>query len=270
MCSSPSVLLEGPGAAMSNSRKAIAYIRTSTKKQVLSLSVQRNAIESWASLAGVDVVEWHTDHGVSGALPMGKRPGMSAAMNTIIDNENICILVAAHRDRLTRDPNSAQEIYQQLSLCNVEFVAVDETIANSSASKFRQHVETSINKYKSDMNNAPTAREHLHALGVPLGGVAGGVEANPVEGHHIMASVRSEARAVADLLATRAERARDSESQTTSAPYGYRFTDDGVHLIADEGEQSVIARVRAARAAGLTVREIAEALRNAGIAVRAA
>ena len=135
---------------MSDRRKAIAYIRTSTKQQVLSLTVQRNAIECWASLAGVDVVAWHTDHGVSGALPMGKRAGLSAAMDTIVDNENIRVLVTAHRDRLTRDPASAQEIYKQLSLCDVEYVAVDETLGGSAASKFRHQIDAAIARHRAE------------------------------------------------------------------------------------------------------------------------
>ena len=142
---------------MSDRRMAIAYIRTSTKKQVLSLDVQRHSIECWASLAGVDVVAWHTDHGVSGALPMGKRAGLSAAVDTIMDNENIRVLVAAHRDRLTRDPVSASEIYSQLALCGVEFIAVEETIAGSPASKFRQHIDAALaeSRARVDVSNHP-------------------------------------------------------------------------------------------------------------------
>lgn len=188
---------------MSDRRMAIAYIRTSTKKQVLSLDVQRHSIECWASLAGVDVVAWHTDHGVSGALPMGKRAGLSAAVDTIMDNENIRVLVAAHRDRLTRDPGSAEEIYKQLSLCGVEFVAVDETITGSAASKFRQHIDA-------------TLAESC---------VRGVVSNHP--------------------------------------PFGYR--DDGGRLVADEGEQSVIARVREAKRAGVSTRDIVDAIGGAFI-----
>ena len=137
---------------MSDRRKAIAYIRTSTKRQVLSLTVQRNAIECWASLAGVDVVAWHTDHGVSGALPMSKRAGLSAAMDAMMDNENIRILVAAHRDRLTRDTGSAGEIYKQLSLCEVEFVAVDELIAGSPSAKFAQSIKDALGELRAQSN----------------------------------------------------------------------------------------------------------------------
>lgn len=53
---------------------------------------------------------------------------------------------------------------------------------------------------------------------------------------------------------------------TSHAPYGFRAVDG--RLVADEGEQAVIARVREARARGLTVRAIAEELAAAGIVSR--
>lgn len=53
---------------------------------------------------------------------------------------------------------------------------------------------------------------------------------------------------------------------TSHAPYGFRA--EGGRLVADEGEQVVIARVREARARGLTVRAIAEELAAAGVVSR--
>ena len=50
------------------------------------------------------------------------------------------------------------------------------------------------------------------------------------------------------------------------APYGYRA--EGGRLVADEGEQAVIARMRAARSRGLTVRAIADQLAAEGVVSR--
>lgn len=55
---------------------------------------------------------------------------------------------------------------------------------------------------------------------------------------------------------------------TSHAPYGYRTAEDG-RLVKAEGEQAVIARVRRARAEGLTLRAIADALRAEGLVNRA-
>lgn len=55
--------------------------------------------------------------------------------------------------------------------------------------------------------------------------------------------------------------------RTGTCPYGYTADADGL-LVADPAEQSVLARVREARARGLTVRAIADELRAAGIVSR--
>lgn len=53
---------------------------------------------------------------------------------------------------------------------------------------------------------------------------------------------------------------------TSHAPYGWRAV-DGV-LCPDEREQAIIARVRALRASGMSIRAIAAALNDAGVATR--
>lgn len=51
-------------------------------------------------------------------------------------------------------------------------------------------------------------------------------------------------------------------------PYGQRVSDDGIHIEADEGEQAVIAAVVEYRAAGLSLRAIAERLQARGFTTR--
>lgn len=71
--------------------------------------------------------------------------------------------------------------------------------------------------------------------------------------------IRARTRAALAVLRSRGQ-------VSNHAPYGYRA--EGGVLVADEAEQSVIARVREARARGLTVRAIAAELRAAGIVSR--
>ena len=52
------------------------------------------------------------------------------------------------------------------------------------------------------------------------------------------------------------------------APFGYRA--EGGRLVADEAEQEVLAAVREAKRAGVSTRDIADALRDAGIVSRTA
>jgi DNA invertase Pin-like site-specific DNA recombinase len=59
---------------------------------------------------------------------------------------------------------------------------------------------------------------------------------------------------------------RSRGEATSHAPYGFRA--EGGRLVADEGEQAVIARIREARSRGLTVRAIAAELAAAGVVSR--
>jgi DNA invertase Pin-like site-specific DNA recombinase len=86
---------------------AIGYLRVSTDEQHLGPEAQRAAIESWAAREGVHVVAWHVDHGVSGAAPLDRRPGLMAALSEL---QRGCLLVAAKRCRLARDVVAAATI----------------------------------------------------------------------------------------------------------------------------------------------------------------
>jgi DNA invertase Pin-like site-specific DNA recombinase len=56
-------------------------LRASTDRQDLSPGAQRAAIERWAAGAGVAVVAWHEDLGVSGGTALEDRPGLLAALD---------------------------------------------------------------------------------------------------------------------------------------------------------------------------------------------
>jgi len=85
---------------------AIAYLRASTAEQNLSPAAQREAIEAWALARGVEILEWHADHGVSGAAPLDKRPALLEALAGVSEHK-ACALVVAKRDRLARDTMTA-------------------------------------------------------------------------------------------------------------------------------------------------------------------
>ncbi len=83
------------------------------------------------------------------------------------------------------------------------------------------------------------------------------------------------------MLAVLAEFERDLVSERTSAamsikrangqrisgriPFGYDLADDGVRLIENAAEQSVISDIRTMRAEGATLKRIAETLRERGV-----
>lgn len=85
-----------------NRNLAVAYLRVSTEDQQLGPEAQRAAIERWAATAGVTVVAWHVDHGVSGGAELDKRPALQLALDAL-EQSAAGALVVAKRDRLARD-----------------------------------------------------------------------------------------------------------------------------------------------------------------------
>jgi len=81
----------------------IGYLRVSTEEQAesgLGLEAQRFALQQYAQKIGLVISAIFTDEGLSGSLPMSKRPGLMAATNALKKDG---ILLVAKRDRLARD-----------------------------------------------------------------------------------------------------------------------------------------------------------------------
>ena len=66
---------------------------------------------------------------------------------------------------------------------------------------------------------------------------------------------------VVDALA----RKKAKGERTGGVPYGYKLSEDGVHLTEDPGEQIVLSMIRQMRAAGETLRFIAAELNWVGV-----
>lgn len=82
---------------------AVAYRRVSTDEQTrsgLGLDAQMTAIESAADRAGLTIRATFTDAGLSGSLPIDKRPELVAALAILRRGD---ALIVAKRDRLARD-----------------------------------------------------------------------------------------------------------------------------------------------------------------------
>jgi site-specific DNA recombinase len=87
---------------VTDTTKAVAYIRVSTEEQHLGPEAQLAAIELWATRQGVTVVAVHRDLGVSGATPLADCKGLMAALEDLRVHA-AGLLVVAKRDRLARD-----------------------------------------------------------------------------------------------------------------------------------------------------------------------
>src|ERR1700733_3575756 len=87
-------------------KKAVAYLRTSSRTNVGadkdSDKRQRTAIEAYAKAAGYEIVETFYDAAVSGADPVGARPGFAEMLERLMCNGARSILVESP-DRFARD-----------------------------------------------------------------------------------------------------------------------------------------------------------------------
>ena len=86
--------------------KAVAYLRTSSRTNVGqdkdSDKRQRAAIEAYARIVGYEIVETFYDAAVSGADPVGDRPGFAEMPERLLGNGARTILVESP-DRYARD-----------------------------------------------------------------------------------------------------------------------------------------------------------------------
>lgn len=136
------------------SNRAVAYLRTSTKGQRLSLPVQRSAIAAWAQSEGVTVVAWHVDAGVSGAKSLASRPALSAALVSL-RTFGATTLAVAHRDRLARNAVVAAAIDSDVRDAGASVVSCDPT-ANAAADEFTRRVQDAHAEYARTLTRTRT------------------------------------------------------------------------------------------------------------------
>lgn len=109
-------------------KKVVAYIRVSTEAQCkddkFGLEVQRDMIAEYCAKNEMEVVEWFTERGVSGAKD--NRPEFSKILNGAVSNPPIEAVVVAKNDRIARDVNLYFAYKYQLSKQNIELVSVTE------------------------------------------------------------------------------------------------------------------------------------------------
>ncbi len=103
---------------------AVGYIRVSTSDRALGPEAQRAAIEAWAAREGVQVAAWHVDAGVSGASPIGDRPGLLGAL-AALRTHGAGVLAVAKRDRIARDVVVAASVERAAAAAGSRLVSVD-------------------------------------------------------------------------------------------------------------------------------------------------
>ena len=110
---------------ITNPQTAVAYLRVSTAQQVesgLGLEGQKAAIEDYAKKNHIEIVDWHTDGGVSGGADIEDRPGLVSAMSSVVQHRAGMLLVQK-LDRLSRDTYTALTIERMLASSDARVVS---------------------------------------------------------------------------------------------------------------------------------------------------
>lgn len=118
----------------SSFRRAVAYLRVSTDEQAergVSLAVQRERVESYARLYGIELVAVVEDAGASARTL--DRPGLQLVLAMVRAGEADAVLVAAF-DRLTRSVKDLGHLVEAyFSDGRVDLLSVNEQIDTKSA-----------------------------------------------------------------------------------------------------------------------------------------
>lgn len=200
-----------------------------------SVKAQQAAIESWAEREGIAITSWQIDTDVDGATPIAERPGLLAAYNAL-RIYRAGILVAANAERFSKD---------ELVAWLIERAALTEGAAIHTADGSR--------------SARPDERGEVHEQAQEDAGFTRGAIDLARAYDRVMFRAR-----IRNVLAEKKARGE----RIGNVPFGYRLAADGLHLEPNEGEQAILATVRALSASGLSQRGIVAELAARGVTGR--
>jgi|BioPla2DNA2_1021312.scaffolds.fasta_scaffold55915_3 site-specific DNA recombinase len=108
-------------------KRVVAYLRVSTEGQTgedkYGLPAQREHITAYAAQEGLEIAQWYSDEGISGA--MVDRPGLQELLRDAENGEFDLVLVAK-MDRIARDLFVQLWVEKELTKASVELISVTE------------------------------------------------------------------------------------------------------------------------------------------------
>jgi DNA invertase Pin-like site-specific DNA recombinase len=149
--------------------KAFGYLRVSSDGQIDGdgFTRQRVAIEKWAAVNGVTIVQWFEEEGVSGTV--AERPALQRMMVALLSN-GVRTVVIEKLDRIARDvliqetiiQNMQQEGFQLISTMEADLCSQDpsRTLMRQIMGAFAQYDRTMI------VLKTRAARERIRKSGV--------------------------------------------------------------------------------------------------------
>jgi site-specific DNA recombinase len=103
--------------------KTIAYIRVSTGRQEISPEIQRERVEAYCRMAGLNLVDTIVERGVSAKTKLSKRPAGSKVAALL--KSGICHIVALKLDRLFRNAADALTTTAEWNQAGIHLHLVD-------------------------------------------------------------------------------------------------------------------------------------------------
>ena len=211
--------------------KVIAYLRVSTERQArdgYGLADQEKQIRAWCRANGCRLARLVTDEGKSGTLEATERPGLLDVLKAVRDGQAEGVIMR-DLDRIARTLTVQEAVLAQLwRLGGHAFVV------------------TSPDEVPQDDPDDPMRTAMRQMAGVF-------------------------AQLERAMLAKRMRNGRAAKAEAGGYAYGgppYGQRADGGQLVPDEAEQAVLARMRAMRDEGASLRDIADALNAEGIRAR--
>ena len=210
--------------------KAVGYCRVSTDKQDTSLAAQETQIRAMAVVKQWDLVDMVVDSdSFSGDMD---RPGLQRIL-AMVKSRKIGAVIITKLDRLTRSTRDVITLMELFNKKEVALVSLAESLdTKSSMGRFFVRMIACLAELERESigDRTRTGMGHLKSLGMPVG----------------------------------------------TAPYGWRSQGRNTKvalafkqpLIQDAAEQEIIAKARALRSEGSSMREIATWLNDAGLRTR--
>ena len=208
--------------------RALGYTRCSTSEQAdsgLGLSVQAERIRAYCTLKGLRLLNIITDAGVSGGKPLAGREGGQRLLDAIRERRAEAI-VMLKLDRMFRNAGDCLTTVERWEKAGVALHVVD------------------------------------------LGGNA--IDTTSAAGRFMLVVIAGTAEMERNLTRERTRSAMailraNGRRLSGRLPYGFDLDADGVTLVENAAEQAIIDDIRAMRARGLTLKRIAETLRERGV-----
>lgn len=212
--------------------KAYGYVRVSTEEQAesgLGLESQRQRIQAYAQMRGLELVDVIADEGVSGGKPIADREGGSRLLKALKGCKGAAVVIVLKLDRAFRNAGDCLATVEAwdrkgiaLHILDLGGNAVDTA---SAAGKFMLTVLAGAAEMERNLTRERT-KAALHVK-------------------------RSRGLRISGRI-----------------PFGFELAADGVSLTPNAAEQAVIAEMKVLREAGWTLREIASELTSRGIATK--